>query len=257
MAGIEGALTTIAACGGIGAFIDFWIGKRGQRRVRDWLETWWLRFSYVNLKNFGREEARFAIATMDKVLGRGFFSRKRFVSFAILEAFDAIRSRFDLLMQQVLTVAVIAATLITVLGFFLLFSSSISLTRYASVRAIRLANRWPSLTGIAFITLLVSQYILMVAWSWFNSWDPLQDNYEHHFSLIPDISSQDATWIFTNGGRFALAALFVASYLLKPLHEAISLLWARVVESDKPIFTLLFGGAAAAAKAVEWAIHAL
>ena len=26
---------------------DFWIGKKGEKRVRDWLETWWLRLSYV------------------------------------------------------------------------------------------------------------------------------------------------------------------------------------------------------------------
>jgi hypothetical protein len=55
------ALATIAACGGVGAFIDFYIGKRGQQRVRDWLETWWIRLSYVRWGNFGRQEALFAM----------------------------------------------------------------------------------------------------------------------------------------------------------------------------------------------------
>ena len=55
------ALATVAASGGVGAFIDFWIGRAGQQRVRGWLETWWLRFSYVRLSNFGREEALFAV----------------------------------------------------------------------------------------------------------------------------------------------------------------------------------------------------
>jgi hypothetical protein len=64
-------------------------------------------------------------------------------------------------------------------------------------------------------------------------------------------------WQFTNFGRLGLAALFVGSYLLKPLHRAISSLWARVVESDNPIFTLLFSGGAAAAKAIEAIIQAV
>jgi hypothetical protein len=28
-------------------------------------------------------------------------------------------------------------------------------------------------------------------------------------------------------------------------------LWARIIESDKPVFTLLFGGAGAIAKAIQ------
>jgi hypothetical protein len=73
-----------------------------------------------------------------------------------------------------------------------------------------------------------------LAWYWFSI-----------FSAIP------------NFGRLALAAIFVSSYMLKPLHKVISVLWARIVESDKPIFTILFGGGAAAAKAVEAVIQAL
>ena len=62
------ALTTIAACGGAGALIDFWIRKSGQQRVRGWLETWWLRLSYVRWGNFGREEALFAAQVMPKLV---------------------------------------------------------------------------------------------------------------------------------------------------------------------------------------------
>jgi hypothetical protein len=36
--GVEGVLTTIAACGGVGAIIDFWIGRKGDKRVRGWME---------------------------------------------------------------------------------------------------------------------------------------------------------------------------------------------------------------------------
>jgi hypothetical protein len=58
-------------------------------------------------------------------------------------------------------------------------------------------------------------------------------------------------------GRIAFTLVFIILYSMKPLHTALSTLWLRVVESDKPIFTLLFGGGAAAAKAVEWVIQTL
>jgi len=64
---------TVAGVTTIGAFIDFYIGKAGQRRVSDWLETWWLRLSYLRWGNFGREEARFAVQVIDRVFGRRIF----------------------------------------------------------------------------------------------------------------------------------------------------------------------------------------
>jgi hypothetical protein len=81
---LAGAVSTIAACVGVGAFIDFYIGKSGQKHLRDWLETWWLRFSYVNARNFGREEALFAVSVMDRLFGRRFFSLRRLCAVAIL-----------------------------------------------------------------------------------------------------------------------------------------------------------------------------
>jgi hypothetical protein len=78
------ALTSVAACGGMGAFIDFYIGKRGQQRVRGWLETWWLKLSYVRWGNFGREEALFAVQVMDRLFGRRLFSVRRMTSVTII-----------------------------------------------------------------------------------------------------------------------------------------------------------------------------
>jgi hypothetical protein len=52
-------------------------------------------------------------------------------------------------------------------------------------------------------------------------------------------------------------AIFMVSLLVKPLHRPIMTLWARVVESDKPVFTLLFGSAAALGKAIQGVIKIL
>jgi hypothetical protein len=51
--------------------------------------------------------------------------------------------------------------------------------------------------------------------------------------------------------RLSIMAIFILSFFLKPLQNAIMTLWARVIESDKPVFTLVFGGAAALAKAIQ------
>jgi hypothetical protein len=48
-----------------------------------------------------------------------------------------------------------------------------------------------------------------------------------------------------------LSVIFVGSFLLKPLiMRPISLVWSRIVESEKPVFTLIFGGAGAFATAI-------
>jgi len=52
--------------------VDFYIGKPGQRRVKDRLEMWWLRLSDVRWGNFGRGEALFAVQVMDRIFGSEF-----------------------------------------------------------------------------------------------------------------------------------------------------------------------------------------
>jgi hypothetical protein len=51
--------------------------------------------------------------------------------------------------------------------------------------------------------------------------------------------------------RVLMMVIFIVSYLLKPLQSPIMQLWARIVESDTPIFTLLFGVVAGLGKAIE------
>jgi hypothetical protein len=52
--------------------------------------------------------------------------------------------------------------------------------------------------------------------------------------------------------RFAISIVFVGSFLLRPLiMRPLNLLWRRIIESEKPVFTLTFGGAAALATAIS------
>jgi hypothetical protein len=57
---------------------------------------------------------------------------------------------------------------------------------------------------------------------------------------------------FPNVCRLLISIVFVGSFLLKPLiMRPVSLVWERIIESDRPIFTLIFGGAAAFATAAS------
>ncbi len=56
---------------------------------------------------------------------------------------------------------------------------------------------------------------------------------------------------------FAITSVFIASFLISPFQRPIMALWARVMESDKPVFTLVFSGAAGIAKGLEEIINLL
>jgi hypothetical protein len=67
-----------------------------------------------------------------------------------------------------------------------------------------------------------------------------------------DLFSLYCLSLFPNVFRFALSIIFVGSFLLKPVvMRPVNLVWRRVVESDKPVFTVMFGGAAAFATAIS------
>ena len=51
--------------------------------------------------------------------------------------------------------------------------------------------------------------------------------------------------------RFLITAVFVASFFLKTIQLPIMTLWARIIESNKPVFTLLFGGGATIVKIIH------
>lgn len=57
--------------------------------------------------------------------------------------------------------------------------------------------------------------------------------------------------LIPNMTRFAIAVIFIASFVLQPFRRPLMSLWARIIESDKPAFTLLFAGAAAVLKAIH------
>jgi hypothetical protein len=291
---------TIAGCAGVGAFIDFYIGKRGQRCVRDWLETWWLRFSYVTGRNFGREEARFAVTVMDRVLGRRFFSLRRLFAVAVAAVVALVPPAAAAIIQARWDHFEIAwlppnPSLIMFAVSLVFFSLALAITRGIAVKSVNILDIAPRCNAVILLGALIAQLLLLVLWiplrqtlfflagvyyvgvegafevdqsiftravsnvnlsDILTSFSPDEVPFLH--MIIPNYdASNHVMGIVPSIGRLALAAIFLGSYLLKPLHGTISTLWLRVVESEQPIFTLLFSGAAVAARGIEAIIQAL
>src|SRR5215469_16392153 len=81
---LKDVLSAIVLVGGLGAFIDFLIGKTGQARAKDFLLKWWVRFDDVSWNNFGREEGLFAGKLIERWFGRRTFGIHRMTSALIL-----------------------------------------------------------------------------------------------------------------------------------------------------------------------------
>ena len=78
---------------------------------------------------------------------------------------------------------------------------------------------------------------------------PTSIEFVDHLSLLMNL--------IPNLVRFSITVIFIASFFLPTIQRPIMTLWARVIESDKPVFTLLFGGTAAVAKAIQEIVKVL
>jgi hypothetical protein len=166
----ENALATVAACGVVGAFIDFYIGKPGQQRVRSWLETWWLRLSYVRWVNFGREEALLAVQVIDRLFGRRLFSVRRITAVAVITSASlCVILSLYLFNQMPIFVFwknfIKLGILFDVILIVLSVATSLSITCFAASRVASLITKAPFLNLLGFAFLLVFQYAMLAWWS--------------------------------------------------------------------------------------------
>jgi hypothetical protein len=288
------SLSFIIACGGVGAFIDFIVGKRGQQKVRSWVEDWWLRFADVNLKNFGRQEARTAAQIIEHIFGK-FFSARRVLSIlaviVICTGCWLVISRIRPWPSEGLTP--IRFLLLQLPVFLIVFSVSISFTMYLCRLASRTLPERPYYSFIIYVLFAALQYASVEFFVMFQ--ESVTRALSFYMFSFMGIGSLPLTFIIAtslsyviknaefniitriidgvSGAfvgfsgllnyilfvisyfpillRFTVFAAFLLSFILRPAQKFILLLIARTVESDKPIFTITFGGIAAFAKAVE------
>jgi hypothetical protein len=298
---LKNFLWPIVAIGGLGALIDFLIGKAGQEKAKDFLLRWWVRFDDVRWNNFGREEGLFSGQLIEKWFGRRMWTTRRiaiafsiFVLLILIEYFRLALS-LSLLFHRSFCIfchakLYVAAT--ALIASFVGFCISVSFTIVIAFRAADLCGMGKLKNLGVFIAMLVVNYLLFVYWSpvtggmrrvllfvvgeYNNKYlstegllytvrDAMADIINRIYSVpypttfINVIKQKRAADdfaliclpLFPSLFRIFLSIVFVGSFLLRPfVMRPVSLIWARIIESEKPVFTLTLGGAAAFATAI-------
>ena len=309
---LPSALSIVVACAGVGAFVDFWIGKSGQKAIRDKLETWWLRLSYVNIHSFGRDEAIYSAHVIKYVFG-SFFSIRRIVSvFVIGVTVVIMRTLVSLFLSHGHWMLIHLSPSVPDVFVFvivtLLFSLSISLTIIGATAVAYTTTSYTGLNIVLFLSVLLIQYLILCIWPlvlftfilivefgaqvavygnftfeyvagaaskvaaitiqalrdhWYVAISPytvlngikidMFDQPRPGFYVVSMIlkSAENLLGVVVNLGRLLLAAIFTASFLFRPVWPYFSTLWLRVIESDKPVCTLLFSDIGAFAGAIQ------
>lgn len=277
----------IIICTGLGAFVDFWIGKKGQQRLRKWSEDWWLRFAEVKLDNFGRREAEFCHQVLVRLFGK-FWSRQRFdICYSIfmvglLAVFLGIWS--DL--SDVWNLGGIVGALVLI---SIEYSVSITITmQIAKLSSLYLPEK-KIYTLISVIITLVTQYYLIIflgilaliitflmaniflfighqpsaAYAKMELFQEFFDRstyspytiVEYFLYVEPKLEIlyliQTLTLmlgVVSHLGRFLVLLIFAFSFLLRPAQSIFLKITARIIESEKPIFTMVFGAIGAFVK---------
>ncbi|QNP78603.1 hypothetical protein [Agrobacterium tumefaciens] len=278
----------------IGAFIDFWIGKKGQSLVRARLEDRWLRFSDLLFENFGRAEAHFSLNCIDRLFGF-FFSKRRalIILFATVVGFATVEigalfhgvniDRFFILFYIALCLVIISLSIsifqliarsftnhwptgwawsltyislaVTIQIFALIFASMVT----PMILSMFVVLAWNCLAGRC---LLVGQILDSIFTGIYDDlWILVSPSKGNLSSLISQdygkYSNEYFSIIYLSIilhvlalARIFLLLIFIFSFLFSPAHKFISTLWLRTLETEKPIFTVVFGAIGAMCKAV-------
>ena len=323
MTTIESFATSVGIAAGAGAFLDFYVGKKGQKSIRDWLETMWVKMSYMTINDVVRAESNVAARMLSRVFGvRLFSARKVFalsIFFLLLLALTlinvAFRTRsinlgdylgpyfgvpfFEYVAYLITTCISISLSLAvaqriakaqfstiwsgTASAFALLLTQALlTLSPYAveanapggwatpihKYLKLMLSRAYPfayesAVPGVVNYTVDLLLLPLNMIWGMvlvitkLEAWHYLpRCGYLTHIDITP--------YVFWSSGlalncaeysinliRLIIFCLFALTFALFPFRNVFSTVWLRIIESDKPVFTLTLAGAAALTKLLQ------
>jgi hypothetical protein len=158
--------TAIAAI--IGGAIDFALGRSGQQKAKELLETWWIKFDDVRWNNFGRKEALFAVHLIDFWCGRRFFSLRRWILiyalFSISIIFGHVLAMFQSTRGVDLILIITPPDFVTVPLSAIGLAVSLSLTRLIAVIVAGLCTDGKLRNFTIFTIFLILTYFLLALW---------------------------------------------------------------------------------------------
>lgn len=318
MANLDGWVSTMAVALACGLFVDFYIGKAGQKKVREYLEGLWIQFSYASAADIVRTESRIAGKLLAIIFGQKLFSLRKLailslvmlVITSVMAAAGALRyglTRENFGDEFGFSVA-------DYIGYLIRASLSIAASLYLA-RLVSNSKLSGALVGAVVFCLLLALQVLItlspfavdsysrggwttpfhktlilgiqkgldpyfdfdVTSTWSNEITNLLlqpvnllmgmwvsvTNYPDtvravpHCSYLLDLKSW-RPYLFWGGGlslrcaelgvslvRIFIVGIFTLTLLLYPARKFLMNLWLRVLESDKPVFTVVFGGVAA------------
>lgn len=130
--------------GTVGKFIDFYIGKPGQEKVKDWLLRGWTKFDDMKLGNFSEKEALYFIGLQDRLFGAKLFSWRRMLSVLGLICLLFLSALAVGIHQALDTREWVTVSQSPFIGLFVIsvgaFALSISVSRFISINVLRLAR---------------------------------------------------------------------------------------------------------------------
>jgi hypothetical protein len=288
---LKNFLWPIVLVGGLGGFIDFLIGKAGQARAKDFLSEWWIRFDDVHWRNFGRMEGLLAAQLIERWFGGKMWGLRRIMVFCALLIFFLLAAYLAALITKTsvscyyckmehphgksgVLLFLYLTTSITTPIFY--FTISIMALKSITLKMANLCHEGEARNLVVFLAMLSISYIMLMYISpvvagfreYSKALDDTLGEIEMDFSLskiLFTFSIQnylergeiDRTALFATACspslcRFLLSMVFVGSFVLKPLvMQPVNFVWRRIVESEKPVFTVIFGGAAAFATVIS------
>jgi hypothetical protein len=203
-----GLLAKIGVFAAIGKFIDLCLSDETDKRLRGYLETYWLKLSFMSFTALGRTELQSALALSDQFLGKSLFSLRRLLASATLlfgcllfafvlgvvtklpgvflqtwvpwyEAVAAIPGFFvDTLFNYMFAIIVLPLLVSICLAF--------SITRQATALVLRVDDarlKW------AFLALLAFHVILFLIWS------PLVEIVQNYFAIVGRRLDEAMKWL--------------------------------------------------------------
>jgi len=219
MADWEAALKAVGGLTAIGVLIDLAMYKAEKKKLQDWLETWWLRFTDVRWSNFGRKEADLAVQILDRWAGPRLWSWKRW-RFSVIVSLSVFVVMFLWVWLQVTwhgdsidfvegnssTIRLIFVDIYYLAATTVAFALSLTVTRFIAKYAARVSNS-AILCAMSFSVLLA----LHLALFWF--WGPVLHTYLEPIPLaLLDWLADDGRSLKAILDEVLGGGLFIATY---------------------------------------------
>lgn len=285
MSALQDFLAFVAPFLFLGSAIDFFIGKEGQRRVKEFVLSWKDAIAKVRLKTFARDEARLAHRLLYGLFGK-LFSRRRLQAIGTITiAASALSAYFTWLDYPQLNMSFLDISWSFLIASFVQFINAIlalwlslsfttwlalyvcerlgtgvlyNLTTYFILCVLQLSVIFltPALAATPSMYILDAldlpySFGAIHTMGRLGVWAPLADSYPEPLLYVFTNMLVEFYAMIPGLLRLVIAITFLMSWVFPLVHATSVLILTRLIEHDKPVFTTVFTGLAVVVKCFE------